>query len=85
MTASNPRASARGVTRSVGRGGGQHQGPALGLVAGQDLEGPGLDQVDEGSTARLPARRVASAGRPRMTGAAARARPMKGTVSPNRL
>ena len=47
MTASNPAPRPEGY--QVGRrGGGQHQRPALGPVPGQDLEGPRLDQVDQG-------------------------------------
>ena len=35
------------VDQVVGRGGGQHQEPALGPVGGQAVDGPGLDQVDQ--------------------------------------
>ena len=45
----------------------------------------GWTRSTRASTARFPARRVASADRLRMTRAVARAKPMKGTDSPNRL
>ena len=85
MTASNPRVSARGDTRSTGEVVAMTSGRPSAWWAARTSSAQGWTRSMSGSTARLPARRVASADRPRMTAAAARARPMKGTDSPNRL
>ena len=47
-TSSKPSASARGATRSIGEVVASTDGQALGPVGLQRLEGPGLDQVDQG-------------------------------------